>query len=335
VLQETVTLPTDWRDSTAIVSVQWNENVAIVPINDVAKFFRLRNMPPLLFAAIAARQEIDLSNYTAQTDSFDSADPNYSAGGLYPYGDINKTKDNGGVCTLGTTVSTLNLGSATVKGKTKTGPGGTIAISAYGSVGDRAWVEGGNKGIKPGWSANDFNFYFPDVTLPSATWYSPPAGATINGVTYDHVFLTSGNYKVLDFDKIYIGTNANVRIWLYANDFKMSGNDAVIRIASVGANLKIYMTGASFSMEGQGVANESGRAENFSYYGLPSNTSVNFNGNAAFTGAIYAPQAAFSLGGGDSGTYDFIGASVTKSLLLNGNFNFHYDENLKRVGYRR
>ena len=289
----------------------------------------------LFSVAMAAKETIDLKGNNVSSDSFDSADPNYSNGGLYPFGDLNKTKDNGDICTDAVIIDSLNIGNANLKGKAKTGPGGTIAIGPNGSVGDRAWVEGGNKGIKPGWSANDFNVYFPDVTLPSATWYSPPAGATINGVTYDHVFLTSGNYKVLDFDKIYIGTNANVRIWLYANDFKMSGNDAVIRIAPTGASLKIYMTGASFSMAGGGVANESGRAENFSYYGLPSNTSVNFNGNAAFTGAIYAPQAAFSLGGGDSGTYDFIGASVTKSLLLNGNFNFHYDENLKRVGYRR
>ena len=62
---------------------------------------------------------------------------------------------------------------------------------------------------------------------------------------------------------------------------------------------------------------------------------MSFRGNAAFTGAIYAPQAAFSLGGGGNDAYDFVGASVTKTVKMNGHFNFHYDENLRRIGPSR
>ena len=115
----------------------------------------------------------------------------------------------------------------------------------------------------------------------------------------------------------------------------MTGNSDVIRIAPVGASLKYYMVGASFRIKGLGVANESGNAANFSYYGLPSNTSVDFGGNAAFTGAIYAPQADYSLGGGGNDTIDFIGASVSKTVTMNGKFQFHYDENLARVAGHR
>ena len=55
-------------------------------------------------------------------------------------------------------------------------------------------------------------------------------------------------------------------------------------------------------------------------------------GNTAFTGTIYAPTADFQLGGGGNSTYDFVGASITKSVKMNGHFNFHYDENLRRNG---
>jgi hypothetical protein len=55
----------------------------------------------------------------------------------------------------------------------------------------------------------------------------------------------------------------------------------------------------------------------------------------AFVGTIYAPQAAFSLGGGGSNTCDFIGASITKTVTLNSHCKFHFDENLLRVGPRR
>ncbi|MBI3874606.1 MAG: hypothetical protein HY300_01270 [Verrucomicrobia bacterium] len=41
------------------------------------------------------------------------------------------------------------------------------------------------------------------------------------------------------------------------------------------------------------------------------------------------------VGGGNSSVEDFTGASVTATATLTGNFNFHYDENLARVGPTR
>jgi hypothetical protein len=77
------------------------------------------------------------------------------------------------------------------------------------------------------------------------------------------------------------------------------------------------------------VVNQDGLATSFSYWGLPSNTSVTMAGNAAFIGTIYAPQAALTLGGGGNTTYDFSGASISNTVAINGHFNFHYDEGLK------
>ncbi len=95
------------------------------------------------------------------------------------------------------------------------------------------------------------------------------------------------------------------------------------------------MGGSQFKVGGNGVVNESGNAASFLYFGLPSNTEIVFGGNAAFTGAIYANHADFTLGGGGNNTYDFVGASVTRSVKMNGHFNFHYDENLANVGPSR
>jgi hypothetical protein len=94
----------------------------------------------------------------------------------------------------------------------------------------------------------------------------------------------------------------------------------------------MYMAGSQFKVAGNGIANDTGNAGSFLYFGLPTNTAIDFGGNAGFTGAIYAPQADFSLGGGGSDEIDFIGASVTKSVKMNGHFNFHYDENLANIG---
>lgn len=285
---------------------------------------------------MAALQVIDLKGFNITTDSFDSADPNYSNNGLYPYGYPNKTKDNGNLSTDFTVVDSLNVGNAKIKGKIQTGPNGTISLGPNGSVGNRAWVEGGTKGIEPGHSDDDFNVAFPDVTLPATTWTGVAAGDhTIDGQSYDYVFLTDGDYQINNpSGSIYVGTNANVRLKV-TGTARLTDNNDQIRIAAVNASLKIFMTGAKFTLAGKGLVNESGLANNFYYYGLPSNTEVNFNGNAAFTGAIYAPQADFTMGGGGKDTYDFVGTSVSKTVKMNGHYNFHYDENIRRIGPSR
>jgi len=110
-------------------------------------------------------------------------------------------------------------------------------------------------------------------------------------------------------------------------------------ILAPGVRLLLYVgdttgSGASASLGGSGISNQ-GSAMDFEYWGMPSNTSLSYSGNAAFTGVIYAPNADFTLGGGGNGIYDFVGASVTSTVKMNGHFHFHYDENLKRIGPSR
>jgi hypothetical protein len=102
--------------------------------------------------------------------------------------------------------------------------------------------------------------------------------------------------------------------------------------ATPDASLQIYCAGASASIGGNGVFNLGGFATNFAYYGLPSNTAVDFGGNGEFIGTIYAPNADFTLNGGGANGIDFVGASISKTVTMNGKFNFHYDEALDKYG---
>ncbi len=297
----------------------------------VRTFTRIDSM---FAVAMAARSTIDLNGNNVTTDSFDSADPNFSDNGLYPKNNVNKTRDRGDVVTNGEIINTLDIGNAKIKGQAKTGPGGTIRIGPNGSVGSRAWVEGGNRGIQPGWSANDMNVVFPPVPRPDTRLWEyivkkeGEGRQTIDGVQYDYVFTKSGDYVVTNSGNIYVANGVNVRLLVTTN----FNHQILIR---PGASLKLYMEGARFVVSGQGVVNESGNAANFYYFGLPTNTELKLSGNASFTGAIYAPNADFTLGGGGNDTYDFVGASVTKTVKMNGHFNFHYDENLARIGSYR
>jgi hypothetical protein len=288
---------------------------------------------------MAALKQIDFSGKNVQTDGFDSADPNYSNNGQYPFGNASKTKASGDVVTDDVITNSLSVGNAKIKGQVKTGPKGTVDIGPNGSVGDVNWVDGGNLGVQTGYSANDMNVTFPDVIMPLTSWLpAAPGNYTVNGTSYKYVFLTDGDYTISSLSgSIYIGTNAHVRLKITGSVSLTGSNDQIFIDSSptTSGSLQIYMTGDSFAIKGQGIVNTSGNAANFTYFGLPTNTSVTFGGNAAFIGAIYAPSAAFTLGGGGTAPIDFIGASVTKTVKMNGHFNFHYDENLRRNGMGR
>ena len=289
---------------------------------------------PLFNVAMAALEQIDFNGKNVQTDSYDSSNPLYSDGGLYPAAFPDRQRDNGDVVTDLAIINSLSVGNAKIKGQAKTGPNGTLAIG-NGSVGGKAWVEGGNIGVQPGHFADDMNVLFPPVQLPSTTWYAVSyysAGVDIDGVTYNWVINGDGDYYISDLSKP-LHVTGNVRLLITSKIALNGANDSIY--ISLGSTLKLYMYGATAAIGGLGVVNPSGNAANFYYFGLPSNTKLTFGGNNSFYGVIYAPQAAFALGGGGSDVYDFVGSSVTRSVRMNGHYNFHYDEALKNNGMGR
>jgi len=291
--------------------------------------------------AMLADRQIDLKGNNITADSFDSSDPNasyFAPGAAYGTYDSTKRGDNGDVATNGQLINSLNVGNADIMGRVATGPGGTIAIGPSGSVGSEAWVSSGNTGIQEGYQSGDMNVKLSDVGLPSTTWLPiPTAGGTgtnINGVLYKHVILLSGDYKASTFQgSVYVGPGVDARIYVTDNVY-LTGNEQ-LTITPNARRLTLYMQGSRFMLSGGGVQNEAGYASAFLYFGLPSNREIILGGNAAFVGAIYAPMATFTLGGGGSDDYDFIGASVTRDVVMNGHYNFHYDENLSNFGPSR
>jgi len=296
--------------------------------NYVSRTVRVTTARDALYGkGMVAKGQIDINGNNVMTDSFDSANTNYSTAGQY---DSTKAKDGGDVATNSRMIDSLNVWNAKIKGRVSTGPGGTVEIGPNGSVGDMAWVNGGTKGIESGRGADDMNVYFPDVTAPYTSGGTIPSSGNVGGTNYDYV-LGSGNYQLANLNnKMLVQGNATL---LVTDGINLTGNDYIL--LAPGATLTMYVSAASASLAGKGVINSAGNATNFYYYGLPSNTSLSFSGNAAFTGVIYAPQAAFSLNGSGNSTYDFVGASITSSVRMNGNFKFHYDENLARVGPSR
>ena len=136
----------------------------------------------------------------------------------------------------------------------------------------------------------------------------------------------------LNNQSLYVGTNTHVTLLITS-----STSPVDIHVAGAGTNsgqLTLYMDGPSFTLSGTNIV-DSANALNFTYYGTTNNTQISFKGNASFTGTIYAPEADFKMGGGGTSIYDFVGASVTKTVTMTGHYNFHFDENLMKAGAMR
>jgi hypothetical protein len=310
----------------------------------LARTVRVETEPRPAFRAkgpMIVNTTVNFEGFNVATDSFDSSTNLYSTNGRY---DPAKALDNGDVISLSTAPGAVKIGNAKVKGNVRTPPGGTatgsnptVVMLANGSVGDSGWVDGGQRGIQSGHFSDDVNLEFPDAVIPPAAYWLEPvvANMKIDGLDYKYVLNNSSPWKLADLNDsgkgqakaggVYVNAT-NVVLWVTGS---IDINKYEIRIAE-GCSLTIYMSGTSASIGGNGVINEDGRAKAFQYFGLPSNTAITFGGNASFVGAIYAPSAHFSLGGGGSNTYDFIGACITRSAKMNGHFNFHYDESLAR-----
>jgi hypothetical protein len=276
-------------------------------------------LDPLFKAGIGAEDGVDLNGKNITVDSYDSKDPLHSTNSQY---DPAKRKANGLIGTNSGLEDSFNAGNAQIYGRVYTGPGGNVKIGANGSVGDIPWHAAGSKGVQAGSICDDMNFaYFP-IIQPFASAFAP-GSLTTNSIKYDYV-LYSGDYKIASPLKL----NGRVLVLgsarvLVTGEIAMAGTDELT--IAPGATLSIYMTGAKTSFASVINPNPPG---NFVYYGLPGNTSISLTGNANFTGCIYAPYAAITVGGGGKDEHDICGAIVGKTVTMNGKFNFHFDEAL-------
>jgi hypothetical protein len=276
--------------------------------------------PPSYFSrAIAANGLIKLSG-AAIIDGYNSA--------LGPYGPANRSA-SGGVYTSSQAHKAIDVGSAHIYGMAVTGPGGTVSV-ADGSVGDLNWTSG----VQEGWINNDMNVSFQENLPPSGTMVTPTP--TRSGVS-NIIYLTQDSSQIIYRADSLISNSANKPIVVTGNatlwvtgDFIVNGSGYVY--IAPGASLKLYVGGKG-SISGGGVVNDStgggaGLPGSFSYFGLPSNTSLVYSGEADFVGTINAPQAEVKISGGSS----VFGSIICDTFTCSGGSGVHYDQGLSGGG---
>lgn len=277
-------------------------------------------------AAIAAKLNIDFSGNNVRIDSYDSDDPAHDD-------PINpaEVKDGGDIASTDGIVSVQN---AIVKGKVRTGPTGSYSVGANGSAGSLSWPDNCGK-IEPGWYFNDFNMDFKDVLPDFVGGFAPGGGSGTNAFIFTggNNYYVNGNFKQTGTKKTLLVQGGVVQFWVTGNfDIPTTWE---IKIEP-GSTFKVFVgntTGPNVSGSFGEVNLAPGSfAATFQYYGLPTNDAITWTGNNEFKGTIYAPQATFTVKGGGSGNYDYMGACVVNKVVMVGHFNFHFDEALKKKG---
>jgi hypothetical protein len=297
-----------------------------VPISRIVKVTTATT--PLFGNGVAALADINTKGSGIYVDSYDSSDPHYSTGGMY---DVNKRKAGGD---MASTAGPVSIQGGNIYGHLRVGPSATVSIG-NGLVGDLPANWPTQMGIETGWLYTDFNSTYPDVLPPydvasALPWPSPKGNSSTYNLGSQN-YGVAGDLSMKNGDAIMVdGANAV----LYVTGTFAMQNGSSITITN-GGSLKVYV-GASTGVAAKPTTlvgvNTGGNASTFQFYGLPSVTQLSWTGNNDYVGTVYAPEAAFSLGGGGSSGQDYQGACVVYSIGLNGHFNIHFDEYLKRAG---
>lgn len=295
-------------------------------------------------AAVVTQSTIELNGWSMITDSFDSSDPNHSTNGQY---DPAKAKDNGDLIADASITNSLTTGSLHAYGHIHSAPGTNVpSIGASGGIGSRSW-QTNHTGIEPGWWLQDTNFTNISTPFPDTrTFLTPTNGVVVtirNNLYYTNLYnqilwgtQSSTNYYIansLAGQTIAIGPNIVLAL---PNGLNMSGEDTITVTAGTDilggpylpASLMVYSGGNSCVVGGNGVINEPGFASGFKLLCSQSVTSAVVNANPAFCGVLIEPSADLTLNSAGNSPSDFIGYLMARSVLLNGNWNVHYDESL-------
>jgi hypothetical protein len=267
---------------------------------------------------MVAKENVEFKGGNAYVDSYDSSDPNHSNAGLY---DFSKRKDRGSVGSVMVTADALSISNAEIYGYAATG-GNQPTVGSGGKIRGTNTPVGVD--VDPDRIRTDFTANFEDVTGPTSfdQIYTNISGAVNLG--------TSGSTTVIKATEIQNKNGEVTQIlgdvtMVVSGDIDIKGDFQIEKDSS----LTLYVEG-DVDIGGNGLMNMSGLPKNLIMYGTASSQTIKLHGNGAAQAAIYAPNADLELKGGGA-TGIFMGSAVVKTVFMNGNFEFHYDEDLSNV----
>lgn len=287
----------------------------------VTKQVEIKLVRRSLFAnGITARNRVTFKGGNAFVDS-------YSSNAGVPSSNIVENNDNGSVASVSIETEAISISNAEVYGYVSTGgsspvvgPGGRI----YGKDTPSDVMQDPNR------IALDFAADFPEVVPPTSyDGYLPLlSGGTIGvkNATVPTVYKV-GSISVKSQDLLTIEGPVVLHV---IGDVDIKGE---LEIENLPGNFAVIYLDNDLDIGGNGAVNNlTNRPESLLIYGSnPVHQSIKLHGNGILYAAVYAPNASLELkGGGHSGGMG--GAVVANDVFINGNYSFHYDEDLADFG---
>ena len=309
----------------------------------VEKWVLIRARRTSRFASgLVARQSILFNGASAAVDSWISKS---SSGSTLPY-HPDRARDSASIGSTSVAVNAVSVNNARIWGYVATG-GQLPQIGPQGSIGDRYSGPGfmDMNRVSTHFFANFEAGFNQNVTK----FYASTSGKTLAQIGL------GGKWQQvsLNLDGSVWNVTGQVELYLTAPSSTAQSKSTALTITgnggitvAPGARLTIYTVG-DVKIGGNGVVSQSktgdtvnpgltgttaGNPANFQLYGQSTATSypqaIDIGGNAAFSGVIYAPNAAVTLSGGGTSDRDILGSIVANTITFNGRIAFHQDESL-------
>jgi len=268
-------------------------------------------------AGLVVKEGVSFKGNNINIDAYDSADTAHFPNGLW-----NSTNAFAG-CNVTTAEGLLDVGNAAIHGRLLLAPGANYALGVHGLVGDIPTNWPAQTGVQAAdWVCSNYYFDLPDVFAPYTSGLAPNLGTGTNSYV-----LGSGSYYVNGNFLVNQNLQVNGVATLYVTGNFTAGSLTI----SPGATLRLYLGQSIGSSSATfGHIDNWGNAFNLQFFGLPTCTSITLAGENGYLGTIYAPEATLTVNVANNLPFNYQGACVANSAVVNGDFNYHFDHNLSR-----
>ena len=297
------------------------------------KWVLIRTRRATKFAnGLVAREFIRFNGANATVDSWISQP---DSGGILTYNST-RARDQASIGSVSVAVNSVAVQNARIWGYASTG-GALPQVGPQGSIGPFGSANGfiDMNRVSTHFFANFEAGFSQKIVQRYTSMAGQPLASLGNTGKYRLTTLSLSGTNVLNI-------TGNVELYLDGlagvTTLSITGNGG-INLAP-GAKLTLYTVG-NVNIAGNGIVNSgntgttAGNPANLQLYGQSTATAtkqqISIAGNAALSGAIYAPNASVTITGGGSSDRDILGSIVANDITFSGNIQFHQDESLAKL----
>lgn len=274
---------------------------------------------------LVAKDSITFHGAVATVDSWNSDPDNDPSTAPIAY-DASVRSDGGTVASLSVLNTAVLVNQADIWGYVFTG-GQQPQVGANGSIRGADTPVG--VAVDPSRVSTDFNAEFKDVVAPTDGTTIASVGSTL-GTAGMATSWRCPSITLSGHDTLTILGDVTLVLTAPSGSTALSVTGHGTINVPAGSSLKLYTEG-DVMISGQGLGNTNVQPVTCQIWGTNTSAAgqdIDVTGNGTLSSVIYAPNATVTL----RGNGEMMGSVVARTIVVNGNADFHYDESLANFG---